>query len=253
MKTSTGEFQTIVLFGGLSEIGLAILDRCVTPATTTVVLACRNVDAGADVAMALHNSKNCDVQVVYWDASYLNDHDRWVAQFVTDHGDIDLAVMAAGVLGDQDQCDRDPNAVADVMLSNSTGPSVMLSAVAQQMRVQAHGTIVVLSSVAAIRMRAANATYGASKAGLDAFVQGLQERLHSAGVELIIVRPGFVRGRMTQGLAPAPFSTTPEHVADAVWRSLRAAPAVVWVPGILRWVFAVLRILPSPIWRRVVK
>jgi len=253
MKTSTGEFQTIVLFGGLSEIGLAILDRCVTSATTTVVLACRNVDAGAGVAAALRSSKHCDVHVMFWDANDLKDHDRWVTQFVTDHGDIDLAVMAAAVLGDQDQCDGDPGAVADVMLSNSIGPIVMLSAVAGRMRVQAHGTVVVLSSVAAIRMRAANAVYGASKAGLDAFARGLQERLHSSGVDVVIVRPGFVRGRMTKGLPTAPFATTPELVADAVFRSLRTIPSVVWVPGILRWVFAVLRILPSPIWRRVVK
>ena len=104
---------------------------------------------------------------------------------------------------------------------------------------------------AAIRPRRANFVYGATKAGLDAFARGLADSLHGSGVRLLLVRPGFVIGRMTRGLRPAPLATTPAAVGRAVAAGLARDAAVVWVPPVLR-VFAVaLRLIPRPIWRRL--
>ena len=114
-----------------------------------------------------------------------------------------------------------------------------------------HGTLVVLSSVAAERARKTNFVYGSSKAGLDAFAQGLGDALIGSGARVMVVRPGFVHTRMTEGMDPQPFSTTPEAVAASIVRGLERSDEVVWSPGILRYVFAVMRHLPRGIWRIV--
>ena len=112
--------------------------------------------------------------------------------------------------------------------------------------------IVVLSSVAGVRPRRSNYVYGASKAGLDAFARGLREGLRPTGVKVVVVRPGFVRTKMTTGLAPAPFATDPGTVASAiVAAAARGRSGVVWVPRLLGPLFGFFRLLPGPIWRRV--
>jgi short-subunit dehydrogenase len=110
---------------------------------------------------------------------------------------------------------------------------------------------VVFSSVAGVRVRRANYVYGSAKAGLDGFAGGLGDALAGSGVRLLLVRPGFVIGRMTEGMSPAPLSSTPDQVADATVAALRRGREVVWVPGALRLMFAVLRLLPRAIWRRM--
>jgi len=166
-------------------------------------------------------------------------------------GDIDLVVAAAGALGDQAVLEHDPQGTAELIMTNFTGLASVLLAAADRMRRQGHGRIVVLSSVAGARVRRANFIYGSSKAGLDAFAQGLGDALVGSGVGVTIVRPGFVVGRMTEGMDPAPFATTPEAVGAAVVRAIETGSAVVYVPPVLRWVFAVMRQLPRAAWRRM--
>src|ERR1700684_3812642 len=112
------------------------------------------------------------------------------------------------------------------------------------MRPQGSGTIVVLSSVAAVRPRKFNSVYGAAKAGLDAFARGYADSLHGSGVSVLLVRPGFVTGRMTAGLAPAPLATTPEEVGVAVASALRSArlTRTAWVPASLSVLATVMRL-----------
>ena len=119
------------------------------------------------------------------------------------------------------------------------------------LRAQGSGRMVVFSSVAGVRVRRANYVYGSAKAGLDGFASGLADALHGSGVSLLLVRPGFVIGRMTEGMSPAPFSSTPPQVADAVVRALGRGRGEVWVPALLRPVFFGMRLLPRAIWRRL--
>jgi decaprenylphospho-beta-D-erythro-pentofuranosid-2-ulose 2-reductase len=123
--------------------------------------------------------------------------------------------------------------------------------VAGHLRRQGHGTLVVLSSVAGERVRKANYVYGATKAGLDGFAQGLNDALAGTGGRVLVVRPGFVHSKMTAGLKVAPFATTPPAVAEAVVSGLRRGAHTVWAPPVLRWVFTVMRHLPRAVWRRV--
>lgn len=251
MRNATGEHQNIVVFGGTSEIGLAIVTELVTPATRHVVLACRDTTAGEAAAEALTLPSGCETHVVAWDATAVHAHPDCVDTIVGIVGDLDVVVMAAGVLGSQIQFDDNPIDAGHAVAANMAGPVTTITAVARQMRTQRHGHIVVLSSVAGIRVRAANHVYGSTKAGLDAYAQGLADHLAGTGVNVTIVRPGFVTGRMTNGMNAAPFATTPAAVAADTARAINRHQRVVHSPGILRWVFLILRHLPNSLWRRI--
>lgn len=251
MDNAFGEPQTILLLGGGSEIGQAIVRRLATRSTRRVVLAARRPEALGDFAESLRAAGVEEVETIPFDARRPETHAAAIAGVVDGHGDLDLVICAFGVLGTQETYDADPAAAAEAVAINTGGAISSGVAVAGQLRRQGHGTLVVLSSVAGERVRKANYVYGATKAGLDAFAQGLSDALDGSGARVLIVRPGFVRSKMTAGLDAAPFSTTPDKVAEAVAAALRRKRRIVWVPAILRPVFAVFRHLPTPIWRRL--
>ncbi len=250
MDNALGQPQTIVLLGGTSEIGLAIVRALLSPTTTTVVLACRDVEAGERAASGLrHHSLSANV--VRFDATDTEAHVDFARSLTATYGDIDVAIIAFALLGDGAVTSVDQESAVEIAQVNFTGVVSSTIAVANQMRRQGHGSIVMLSSVAGERVRRANPVYGGTKAGIDGFAQGLGDALADDGVHMLIVRPGFVHTRMTSGLKAAPFSTSAEKVADATVKALRSRRRMVWVPGILRYVFSVLRHVPGPVWRRL--
>ena len=174
-----------------------------------------------------------------------------MARVFEQFGDFDLALLAFGVLGDQAAAELDGRAAVDIAEVNYVGSVSVAVPIAQRMRAQGHGTIVALSSVAGERARRSNFVYGSSKAGMDAFFQGLGDSLVGSGVRVMIVRPGFVHTKMTEGMDAAPLSTTPEAVADAILHGLARGRETVWVPSTLRYVMSVLRHVPRPVFRKL--
>ena len=240
----------VLLLGGTSEIGLEILAALRLPASTEVLLAGRDEQRMAAAAKEL----GVRARTLRFDATALDTHQALVDQAFA-AGDANLVISAAGVLTGQQTLDRDPLRAGLLVETNFTAHVTTLLAAAARMRAQGHGTIVVLSSVAAIRPRKANFVYGAAKAGLDAFARGLADSLHGSGVAALLVRPGFVIGRMTAGMTPAPLATTPAAVGAAVAARLRRAGGtapggLIWVPSTLAPVAAAFRLLPRPLWRR---
>lgn len=248
MQNALNEPQTIVLLGGTSEIGRAIVDELLSPSTRTLVLACRRPDEADPERFA---RDGLDVVVEAFDAAATDTHDGFARRLASTYGDIDVVVLAFGVLGDQSEFDDDPQAAAAAVHINYTGGVAASLAFAGVMRRQGHGHLVVLSSVAGERTRAANFVYGSSKAGLDAFAQGLGDSLTGTGVQVTVVRPGFVHTRMTRGMKSAPFATTPRVVAETAVAGMRTGRHTVWAPGILRYVFSVLRHVPRPVFKRL--
>lgn len=248
MQNALQEPQTILLLGGTSEIGRAIATELIAPSTTTLVLACRRPD---DAHPEHFTRDGLTVVTEYFDATETANHDAFVRMIVAEHGDIDIAIVAFGQLGSQEEFDDDPQLAAEVVHVNYTSAVAACLALAGRMRHQGHGHIAVLSSVAGERARAANYVYGSSKAGLDAFAQGLGDALHGSGVRVTVIRPGFVHSRMTRGMKSAPFATTPRVVAELAVAGMRKGRHTVWTPGILRYVFVVLRHVPRPIFRRL--
>lgn len=251
MRDALGHVQSILVLGGTSEIAMATTLALAPGRASTVVLAVRDVEGASAEVRRLQDAGVRDVHAVAFDARATDTHAELVEQVFREHGDIDLVLLAFGVLGDQHEFDHDPAAGADAALVNYGGAVSCGLAVADQFRRQGHGTLVVLSSVAAERARKSNFVYGSTKAGLDAFAQGLGDALIGTGARVMVVRPGFVRTRMTAHLEAQPFSTTPDAVATAIGRGLERSDEIVWVPGILRYVFTVMRHLPRGLWRIV--
>jgi decaprenylphospho-beta-D-erythro-pentofuranosid-2-ulose 2-reductase len=251
MRDALGSVQSVLVLGGGSEIGLAIARRLIGERARRVILAGRAPERLASAVDDLRRAGAETVEAVAFDADAVADHAGVLDDVFARHGDIDVVIVAFGVLGRQEELAADSAAAASLAHTNYVGAVSVTTAAVERLRRQGHGTLVVLSSVAAERARKSNYVYGSSKAGLDAFAQGLGDSVAGTGVGVLVVRPGFVHTQMTAGLDPAPFSTTPEAVAEATARGLRTGAHTVWAPGILRWVMTVLRHLPRPVFRRL--
>jgi decaprenylphospho-beta-D-erythro-pentofuranosid-2-ulose 2-reductase len=246
MLDNLGRPGRVLLLGGTSEIGLAVLAALSAPADTEVVLAGRDEQRMAAAGKEL--PYRCTT--VGFDAMETGSHEA-VIDGVFAAGPVDLVIAATGVLTPQAEVDKAPALAARMIEVNFTSHVTTLIAVAAKMRVQRYGTVVVLSSVAAIRPRKANYVYGAAKAGLDAFARGMTDALAGTGVRVLLVRPGFVTGRMTAGLSPAPLSSTPEQVGASVAAAIAGQDSVVWIPRSLAGAAMILRLVPRPLWRKM--
>jgi decaprenylphospho-beta-D-erythro-pentofuranosid-2-ulose 2-reductase len=251
MQDALGGVQSVLVLGGGSEIALATLRRLVAGRTRTVVLAARTPDALTDTAAELRALGATTVETVAFDAADTASHEPFVDDVFERIGDIDLVLVAFGLLGDQAEAERDATAAAEIASVNYVGVVSVVMPIAARLRAQGHGAIVALSSVAGERVRQSNFVYGSSKAGMDGFLQGLGDSLAGTGVHVMVVRPGFVHTKMTAGLEPAPLATTPEAVADAIVKGLARRSEVVWVPPALRFVMSALRHVPRQIFRRL--
>lgn len=252
MRDAFGRLQSLLVLGGSSDLGAATAERLVRDGCKVVVLAGRRPEAMQPVAERLRIAGAERVEITAWDALDVASHGAAVdAAFDAAGGDVDGVLLPAGVLGDQAAFDADPSAAAEAVTANYGGPVSTLLHVARRTKAQGHGAIVVFSSVAGERVRKANYVYGSTKAGLDAFAQGLGDALVGTGVRVLVVRPGWVATKMTEGMDPAPFATTPARVADAVADGLAKGKELVWAPPVLRGVFSAFRHLPRPVWRKV--
>jgi decaprenylphospho-beta-D-erythro-pentofuranosid-2-ulose 2-reductase len=249
MKDAFGRVRSVLLLGGRSDIGLAVVARLVDQGATKVVLAAR---AGVDEeTLDQVRRPGIEVTSLDFDGGDPQSHPAFVEQAFAVLGDVDVVLDAFGVLGSNEQFEGDPVYAAESTMTNFGGHVSVGLLIADRLKYQGHGTLVVLSSVAGVRVRKANYVYGAAKAGLDGFATGLADALHGTGASVLVVRPGFVRSSMTEGMSPAPMAVGPAEVADAVVVGLRKGSGVVWVPAQLGALFGILRNLPRTVWRRM--
>lgn len=252
MKNGVGVHQNILLCGGTSDIGLAILREIVKPGVARVVLLSRDVERAQEATTAFSETfPDVDFFHIRWDGADAESMPHVVQEVVAVAGDIDVAIVAQGLLNEGRDYYANSADLVEMANVNFTGTMTLLYALAGQMRTQGYGKIVLLSSVAGERVRRANAAYGATKAGIDGFALALDHDLANTGVSILVVRPGFVETKMTAGMKKAPFSTDAVTVARATARALSGQSKVIWVPGILRWLFLVLKNVPLPLWRRL--
>ncbi|KOX07006.1 MULTISPECIES: decaprenylphospho-beta-D-erythro-pentofuranosid-2-ulose 2-reductase [unclassified Streptomyces] len=249
MKDATELPRSLLVLGGTSEIALATARRLISRRTRTVWLAGRPSVALENAAGSLR-ALGADVHTVAFDALDPESHETVLGKVFTE-GPVDLVLLAFGILGDQAHDERDPARAVQVARTNYTGAVSAGLVAGGALQAQGHGSLVVLSAAAAERARRADFIYGSSKAGLDAFAQGLGDALHGTGAHVMVVRPGFVRTRRTAGRPRTPLATTPEAVATAIELGLRRGSETVWVPGALRFVMSVLRHTPRPLFRRL--
>jgi decaprenylphospho-beta-D-erythro-pentofuranosid-2-ulose 2-reductase len=253
MRDALGGVQSVLVLGAGSEIAQAIVRRLVAGRTRTVALAARRPEALSPFAAELRDA-GATVEVLPFEATDLEAHGALVDEARARHGDLDVVLVAFGVLGRgaaEAAAAGDPGPALEVARVNELGTIAALIAAAGRLRAQGHGTIVLLSSVAALRPRAGTFPYGASKAAGDAFAQGLGDALAGTGVDVLVVRPGFVRTKMTAGLPDGPLVTSADAVAAEVVAGLARGAHTVWAPRAVGPLMTVLRALPRPLWRRV--
>lgn len=243
----TPTVRTALVLGGTSDIGRAVVEALAAHGLQQVVLAGRRLP---EVEPDLGPGVECTT--VQWDALSIGTHAALFDRATELLGRIDLVICAVGLLGHHAGLSMGPEQVDEMVRTNFAGPAAALAVAADRLVGQGGGTLVVLSSVAGVRPRRSNYVYGATKSGLDAFARGIADAVHGTGVSVLVVRPGFVRSSMTEGLEPAPFATDPATVAAGVVRAVqRGRSGVVWVPPLLGPLFAVLANVPSPLWRRI--
>lgn len=252
MRDALGRVDHVAVFGGTSDLGGAIAARLVEErGAREVVLVGRDTSRLEEAAGALRDRGATVVVVPGFDAAEPDGHARVVDRVCGDR-ELDVVLLAFGVLGRQTKAEQDPAEAVRVARVNYLGAVSVGLHLARVVERQGHGDLVVLSSVAGDRARRENYVYGSSKAGLDAFAQGLGDRLVPAGGHVLVVRPGFVHTAMTAGREPAPLATTPAAVARDVVAALDRRAEVVYSPRVLRWLMAVLRHLPRGLFRRLV-
>ncbi|MFF2405246.1 decaprenylphospho-beta-D-erythro-pentofuranosid-2-ulose 2-reductase [Streptomyces sp. NPDC058092] len=264
MKDAFGAPQSLLVLGGTSRIALATARRLIARRTRTVWLAGRPSPT-LDSAAAELRARGADVRTVDFDALDSASHETTLGKIFAE-GDIDMVLLAFGIAGDQERDEEEPLSAVLVAQTNYTGAVSAGLVCAGALQAQGHGSLVVLSSVAGERVRRADFIYGSSKAGLDAFTQGLGDALRGTGVHVMVVRPGVVRPRTAlrpatlrltaarfaaAPLEAAPLVTTPDEVAAAIVTGLRRRSETVWAPGSLRVVMSALRHVPRPLFRRL--
>jgi decaprenylphospho-beta-D-erythro-pentofuranosid-2-ulose 2-reductase len=246
---AVGNPQSLLLLGGTSEIALATAARYAARRPLRVVLAARP-SARLDKAAERLDRLGAMVTTLPFDAADTASHPATIEKAFAD-GDIDLTLVAFGLLGDQEKAWTDHAAAVELAQVNYTGAVSVGVLLAQVLQRQGHGTLAVLSSVAAERPRRSNFCYGSTKAGMDAFYTGLTEALLPAGVKVCVIRPGFVHTKMTAGMKPAPLSVTPEQVAEVIMDAVAQGRDQAWAPAPLRYIMSALRHIPRPIFRRL--
>jgi decaprenylphospho-beta-D-erythro-pentofuranosid-2-ulose 2-reductase len=249
MKDGLGRVQRILVLGGDSDIGVATARAFVRRGASHVSLAGRSREKLVERAVTLQ-PEGCEVTVLDFDVDAVDSHAAFFVSVFADEGP-DVIVLAAGLLGDQSASERDPAAAVALARTNYLGSVSVMVHAAEGLRRRGQGTLVVLSSVAGQRPRRSNFAYGSTKAGLDAFAEGLAFALRDEGVQVLTVRPGFVKTKMTTGLKAAPFATTPEKVASAIVAAVAKGDELIWSPPVLRWVMVVMKLVPRPIFRRL--
>lgn len=251
MFDAVGNPQSILLLGGTSEIGLAVVSEYLRRQPLRVVLACMPGDPGIEPSVdSLKAQGATSVEVVDFDAADFASHPAAVdAAFAG--GDIDLAMVAFGLLGDAEELWQDQAKAVQICNINYTGAVSVGVLLGERFKAQGHGQIVAMSTVAGEKVRRSNFVYGSTKAGLDAFYLNLGQALAGLGPKVLVVRPGQVRTRMSAHVKEAPLTVNKEDVAQQIVAAVADGKELIWVPPAFRYVMMVLRHIPTPIFRKL--
>ena len=240
--------EAVLILGAGSDIARAVAHRFAA-AGHPLQLAARDPARLQADRTDLELRHGVPVTLHAFDALDIGAHADFVAGLPALPG---IAVSAVGLLGLQDESERDPAAAARVLRSNLEGPAAILAELANRFEARGSGTLVGISSVAGERGRATNYVYGAAKAGFTAFLSGLRNRLARRGVHVVTVLPGFVATKMTEGMAlPARLTAEPDEVAAAIEAAVRQRRDVIYVRPVWRLVMAVIRAIPEPLFKRL--
>ncbi|HEX4036871.1 MAG TPA: SDR family oxidoreductase [Acidobacteriaceae bacterium] len=185
------------------------------------------------------------------DLDEMGAHPAMLAEAVATLGGIDVALIAHGVLGDQGKAERDYAEAERVLVTNFLSPVSLVTWLANYFEREGRGTIAVISSVAGDRGRKSNYVYGASKGGLNVFLDGVRNRIDRAGVQVLTIKPGFVATPMTAHLKPNALFAQPAVVAGHILRAIDGRKDVAYVPPLWGWIMLAVRSIPGRVFKKM--
>lgn len=244
----------VVLLGGTKGIGRA-LGRLLVARGHRVCLLGRDMGeleaSGKDFESRASTSDTTPVGTVVCDLADPATFARALDQADAQLDGFNAVVVTAGMFGTQEALEADTDRAQELLTVNFANTVVFCEHARQRLLARGGGKLCVLSSVAGERGRKPVILYGASKAGLSAYLEGLDHKFRAKGLETICVKPGFVKTGMTAGLAPPPFAGEPDGVARDVLRAIERGSPEIYTPWIWRYVMLVIRHLPRFVMRRL--
>lgn len=241
--------KTVMIVGATSAIARATAAAFAVQGHD-IYLAGRNADELARIAADLAIRYRVQARWGIFVAEDLASHDSFFTQAIADMGEMHGAVLAMGYLGDQ-QAAREFSVGVEVILVNFTAAASILSHCASYLEARKQGFIIGISSVAGDRGRQSNYPYGAAKAGLSVYLQGLRNRLYPSGVRVITVKPGFVDTAMTYGMQGLFLVASPQYMGERIARALSKSADVVYLPWFWRYIMLIIKCIPEPVFKRL--
>lgn len=240
-----------VVFGATKGIGRAIARELAARGDRLFLLGRHDADlTAAATDLAIRRGQSAAVGQARCDLGDASTFAPALASAKAALGEIDLVVVTAGEFGTQTELEADRARTQSLLNANFTN-TVLFCEEARVVLLPRGGTLCVLSSVAGERGRKPVILYGATKAGLSRYLEGLDHKFRAAGLNVVCVKPGFVKTSMTAGLKPPPFASTPEAVAKVAVRAIDRGTPVAYAPAIWRVIMLVIRLLPRSVMRRV--
>jgi len=250
MKRRERTLTDVLVVGATSAIGSEVA-RSFARSGARLFLVARNAERLAAVSEDLRVLGAGRVETAVLDVTHMDRHAAVLQSAIEALGDLDVALVAHGVLPDQSRCEASVEETLRALEVNCTSTVALLTLLANYFEQRRGGCIAVITSVAGDRGRRSNYVYGTAKAALNTFLEGLRARLQPAGVSVLTVKPGFVDTPMTAGLPRNPFYADPRRVGEDIYRAMLAGRDVVYVPWFWRPIMAAVRAIPVRIFKRI--
>jgi decaprenylphospho-beta-D-erythro-pentofuranosid-2-ulose 2-reductase len=250
---TAGPGRKVVLLGATKGIGRAVARQMAARGDALFLLgrdaedlarSARDLEARAGRPAGAVGTASCDLERPEGFAPAL---DAATAAL----GGIDTVVVTAGLFATQGRLEDDPEFARRLLTADFANTVVFCEEARRRLLARGGGTLCVFSSVAGERGRKPVVIYGAAKAGLTHYLEGLDHKFRARGLRTICVKPGFVRTGMTEGLKAPPFAGEPDAVAARALRAIDQGKPVVYAPGIWALIMFVIRMLPRFVMRKI--
>lgn len=242
--------QKILIVGATSAIAEATARRFAQQGAKLYLLA-RNQERMEGLARDLKIRGAASISHAVFDANNFDTHETVLKRVIDDMGGLDMVLIAHGTLGDQKACERDFRLALQELNTNAISVMSLLTHLANFFEAQRSGTIAVISSVAGDRGRQSNYVYGTAKGAVSIFLQGLRNRLHKSGVNVLTIKPGFVDTPMTASFKKGPLWASADTIAEGIVKSVSRRRNEVYLPGWWGGIMLIIKSIPEGIFRKL--